>query len=67
MAKSPREYDAHERYTNAARHRKPDTQRAAFLAQQATRLSSTSAVIAAKLEKYTAAQVKSAANIGALA
>ena len=67
MAKSPREYDRHERYRNAARYRKPGTQRAAFLAEQATRLSSTSAVIANKLKTYTADQIRAAANIGALA
>lgn len=66
MAKSPREYDRHERHTNTARYRDPHSQRAAFLAAQATRLSSTSAVIAAKLKKYSAGQIQSAANLGAI-
>jgi hypothetical protein len=66
MAKSPREYDAHERHRNTAKDRKTNTQRAAFLAAQATRLSSTSAVIATKLKKYTARQVSLAATIGDL-
>jgi hypothetical protein len=62
MAKSPREYNAHERHAGS-KLRKSNSQRAAFLAAQATRLSSTSAVIKAKLLKYSAATIKAAASL----
>lgn len=62
---SPREYNGHQRYSNLAR-RRHDDQEAAFLAAQATRLSTTSAVVFAKVAKYGAARVKAAANLAAL-
>ncbi len=62
---SPREYNKHQRHApfNELRH---SQQALAFLAAQATRLSSTSAVIYAKLTKYGADRVKAAANLAAL-
>jgi len=64
---SPREYNSHQRYSKIARRaRHPGTQLAAFLAAQATRLTSTSAVVFAKVTKYGAARVKAAANLAAI-
>jgi hypothetical protein len=62
---SPREYNAHQRHSKLSR-RRHDNQEAAFLAAQATRLSSTAAVIFAKVKKYGAARVKAAANLAAI-
>jgi hypothetical protein len=61
----PREYNQHQRHSNLAK-RRHDDQLAAFLAQQATRLSTTSAVIFAKMDKYTAATIKAAASLSAI-
>jgi hypothetical protein len=62
---SPREYDKHRRYDkdNRVRH---SLQAKAFLAAEATRLSSTAAVIEDKLDKYGADRVKAATNISQL-
>lgn len=65
LGTAPREYDAHERHTNAAKRRKSG-QRAEWLAVQATRLSSTSAVIAAKLLKYNEDQIEAASSLSAI-
>lgn len=62
---APREYANHKRHSALAR-RRHDNQVAAFLSTQATRLSSTSATVFAKLKKYGAARVKAAANLAAL-
>lgn len=61
----PREHDQHLRHANFSRVRH-SKQLLAFLSTQATRLSSTSSVIFAKLKKYTADKIRSAANIGQL-
>ena len=63
---SPREYNSHQRHSNVSRRAHKGSQLAAFLAAQATRLSSTSAVIFAKVTKYGAARVKAAANLAAI-
>ncbi len=62
---SPREYNKHQRHApfKELRH---SQQALAFLAAQATRLSSTSAVIYAKLTKYGADRVKAATDISQL-
>ncbi len=62
---SPREYNKHQRHSRFAdlRHGAQDN---AFLTQQATRLSSTPAVIFAKITKYGADSVKAAANLAAI-
>lgn len=57
---SPRCHKNHERHDRFARVRHSQ-QEIAFLAAQATRLSSTSAVIFAKVVKYGADRVKAAA------
>jgi hypothetical protein len=62
---SPREYNAHQRHSKQSR-RRHDDQEIAFLAAQATRLSTTSAIIFAKLSKYSAATIKAAANLAAI-
>lgn len=62
---SPRCHRNHERHDKFARERH-SKQFLAFLAAQATRLSSTSAVVFAKVEKYGADRVKAAANLAAL-
>jgi hypothetical protein len=62
---SPREYNAHQRHSRSAR-RRHDDQSTAFIAQQVTRLSSSTAVIFAKIAKYGAARVKAAANLAAI-
>jgi hypothetical protein len=62
---SPREYDKHRRHDVDGR-RRHSQQLAAFLAAQATRLSTTSAIVEAKLDKYGADRVKAAANLAAL-
>jgi hypothetical protein len=59
---TPREYSSHKRRSSLAR-RRHDNQLGAFLAQQATRLSSTAAVIYAKLKKYKAVTIKAAASL----
>lgn len=68
-AATPREYSAHQRYSKLARLRhdnKAQRQLGAFLAAQATRLTSTAAVVFAKVTKYGAAKVKAAANLAAI-
>lgn len=65
MTVAPREYDAHRRHSRLAL-RRHDDQQAAFLAQQATRLTLTAAQVFAKIVKYGAARVKAAANSAAL-
>lgn len=62
---SPREYNLHQRYSSFAK-RRYDNQLAAYLAAQATRLSSTSAVIFAKVTKYGAQTVSAAASLAAI-
>lgn len=61
----PREYNEHQRHSEFARMRH-DNQRVAFLAQQATRLSTTSAIVFAKVTKYGEDRVRAAANLAAL-
>jgi len=62
---SPQCHENHKRHDKFARARHTD-QLAAFLAAQATRLGTTSAIVFAKLEKYGANRVKGAANLAAL-
>lgn len=62
---SPQCHRNHERHDRFARTRHSH-QFAAFLAAQATRLGSTSAVIFAKVEKYGATRVKGAPNLAAI-
>ena len=62
---SPREYDKHRRHDVDGR-RRHSQQLTAFLAAQATRLSSTAAVIEDKLDKYGADRVKAATNLSQL-
>lgn len=70
FAVAPREYNSHQRHAKFARFRYTSRakygQLGAFLAAQATRLSSTAAVVYAKVTKYGAARVKAAANLAAL-
>lgn len=67
---SPREYNSHQRYAKLARLRYTSRanygQLGAFLDAQATRLSSTAAVVFAKVTKYGAEQVAGAANLAAI-
>lgn len=66
----PREYNGHQRHSKIARLRYSTNskrgQLGAFLGAQATRLSSTAAVVFAKVTKYGAAKVKAAANLAAI-
>lgn len=62
---SPRLLRRHQRHGKFARLRY-GRQEKSFLAGQATRLSSTSAVVFGKLTKYTAGRVKAAANLAAI-
>lgn len=62
---SPREYDHHRRHDKDGR-RRHDDQKSAFYAAQATRLSTTAAVIETKLDKYGAARIKAATNLSQL-
>jgi len=62
---SPREYNSHQRHAKFAELRHDD-QRQAFLTAQATRLSTTTAVIFAGLAKHGAAFVKAASTSGQL-
>jgi hypothetical protein len=62
---SPREYNSHQRHSKLARLGRAQ-QLTAFLAAQATRLSSTSSVIFAKVTKYGAAAVKAAASLASI-
>ena len=70
---SPREYNMHQRHASYAKRRhdgnginKNPGQLGAFLIAIAAKLSSTSAVIYAKVTKYGAARVKAATNISQL-
>lgn len=69
-AASPRANNLHQRYSKLARLRYSSRakygQLGEFLAYQATRLSSTAAVVFAKVTKYGAATVKAAANLAAI-
>lgn len=62
---TPREYNKHQRHAKFANDRHSQ-QSKAFLAAQAARLSSTAAVIFAKLTKYGSARVKAATNLSQL-
>jgi hypothetical protein len=62
---SPRCHRNHERHDHFARVRH-SPQFKAFLAAQATRLSSTSAVVFARVEKYGADRVRTAVNLAAI-
>ncbi len=62
---TPREYNKHERHANSARQRHSQ-QAAAFLAVEATRLSGTTAQVAAALDKYGADRIKAATDISQL-
>lgn len=62
---SPRCHQNHDRHDHIARKRH-SRQELAFLDAQATRLSSTRAVVFTKLQKYGADRVKAAANLAAL-
>lgn len=60
---APRAYSRHQRYRKLARIRSGADQFSAFLAAQATRLSSTTTTIFGKLQTYTADKIRSATNI----
>lgn len=60
---APRSYSRHQRKRKIARVGLGANQFSAFLAVQATRLSSTSAVIFGKLQTYTAARIVQATNV----
>jgi hypothetical protein len=62
---SPQCHRNHERHDHFARV-KHSQQFLAYLAAQATRLSTTSAIVFAKVEKYGANRVTHAANLAAL-
>jgi hypothetical protein len=62
---SPREYDQHQRHRNFSRVRHSQ-QELAFLTTQATRLSTTPAVIFAALDFYPASEIVAATNISQL-
>lgn len=64
---SPRCYSRHQRRRPFVRVRSGANQFSAFLAAQATRLSSTSAAVFAKLPKNTAARIRAAGSLGSLA
>lgn len=64
---SPRCYSRHQRKRQFARVKSGADQFSAFLSAQATRLSSTSAAVFAKLPKNTAARIKLAGSLGSLA
>jgi hypothetical protein len=65
IAATPREYTRHRRHDKDGR-RRHDDQQAAFLAAQATRLSTTAETIENALDKYGADRVKKATNISQL-
>lgn len=60
---APRSYRRHQRHSAFARVKTGADQFSAFLATQATRLSSTSATIMGKLNKYTADRIRQAASL----
>jgi hypothetical protein len=62
---SPQSHSQHQRNRRFARVRHAK-QFEAFLTVQAARLTSTTAVIFAKLDHYTADQIKAAANLAAI-
>ena len=63
---SPRCHRKHDRYATFARVKAGQDQFSAFLAAQATRLSTTSSAIFTFLKKNTADRIKAAANTGSL-
>lgn len=63
---SPRAYSRHQRHRKFARVLTGANQFSAFLAAQATRLSSSSTVLFGKLGKYSAAKIASATNVSQL-
>jgi hypothetical protein len=63
---TPREYNAHQRYSNLTK-RRHDNQLAAYLAAEATKLSLTSAQVFAKLTTNPAARITAATTSGGLA
>ena len=63
---SPKSNRNHSRHSVYARETNHSDQFPAFLARIATKLTSTSAVIFAKVKKYGAAQVNAATNISQL-
>lgn len=62
---SPRLDKRHQRYSRTERHARSQQQNE-FLRVQAARLSTTTAVVFAKLNKYTAERITKAANLAAL-
>lgn len=62
---APRLYGRHVRHRAFARIRHHD-QELAWLAVQANRLSTTTAIVYAKLSKYTTEKIMSAANLAAI-
>lgn len=62
----PRAYRRHQRYAKFTQFRNSH-QENEFLRVQAARLSTTKAVLFAKLNKYTAERIQAAATLGALA
>lgn len=63
---SPRAYSSHQRHRKFARVKNGANQFSAFLAAQATRLSSTSTLVFGKLVKNSAARIKAASTFGSL-
>jgi hypothetical protein len=65
LGAASREYNGHQRHAKFARLRH-DNQRLAWLTRIATKLSSTTTIIFARLTKYGARRVGSATNISQL-
>ena len=63
---APREYKRHQRYSKFAQFRN-SRQEKEFLRVQSDRLSTTQAVLFAKLNTYPADQIQAASTLGALA
>jgi hypothetical protein len=63
---SPRCYSQHQRHRRFARVGNGANQFSAYLAAQATRLTSTSSAVFGKLSKYKAKTVTAAANLAAI-
>lgn len=63
---SPKCYTKHQRHRRFARIGIGANQFSAYLAAQATRLTSTSSVVFGKLNKYKAVTVTAAANLAAI-
>ena len=62
---SPQSHSQHQRYRKSARVRH-SKQFEEYLTVQAARLSTTTAIIFAKLDKYTADQIKAAASLASI-